>query len=95
MDDLSANQFSALAKVLNLPSLEIDFKLLLSPSNLQAVFSKPEDFIIPSVPRSHFEGLKNARAKESVLSRLFTCFVAAIETHEFGQTEIMEVGDDF
>ena len=67
MDDLGASQFSALARVLSLPSLERDFKLLLSPLNLQAVFAKPEDFVVPLVPRLHFESLGNARSKERII----------------------------
>ena len=54
-DDLVANQFNALVIVLSLSNLERDFKLLLSFLNLQAVFVKHKDFIIPSMPRLHFE----------------------------------------
>ena len=79
-----SNQFNALAKVHNLSSSERDFKLLLSPSNLYAVFTEPEDFVIPLVPRLHFEGLGNAHAKERVLSRLLTKIVIVVETREFG-----------
>ena len=95
MDDLGASQFNALARVLSLPSSERDFKLLLSPSNIQAVFVEPEDFVVPSVPRLHFESLDNARAKKRILSRLLTCITAAVETHEFEQAEDMTVGDNF
>ena len=84
MDDLSDSQFSALARVLSLPSLERDFELLLSPSNLQVVFAEPEDFIISSVPRLDFEGPGNARAKERVLSRFLTCITTFVENREFG-----------
>ena len=80
MDDLSANQFSALAKVLSLPSTTRDFKHLLSPSNLLAAFSKPDDFVSPTVPHLYFKGPGNARAKECVLNRLLTCIMAAVET---------------
>ena len=95
MDNLSANQFRALARVFNLLRSERDFKLLLSPSNLQAVFAEPEDFVISSVPCLHFEGPGNARAKEHVLSRLLTSITTKVETLEFGKTESMAVGDDF
>ena len=95
MDDLGASQFSALARVLSLPSSERDFKLLLSPLILQVVFAEPEDFVVPSMPRLHFESLGNARAKERILSRLLTCIAAVVETREFEQAEDMTVGDDF
>ena len=95
MDDLGANQFSALAKVLSLPSSERDFKLMLSPLNLQAVFAEPEDFIVPSVPRLHFQGSRNARAKEWVLSRLLTYIAATVDIREFGRAGNMAVGDDY
>ena len=95
MDDLGASQFSALARVLSLPSSERDFKLLLSPSNIQAIFVEPEDFVVLSVPHLHFESLGNARAKERILSQLLTCIAATVETREFEQAEDMTVGDDF
>ena len=88
-------QTNALAKVLGLPSSARDFKHLLSPSNLQAVFIEPEDCVIPTVPRLHFEGLGNARAKECVQNRLLTCITAAVETCELKQEEDMAVGDDY
>ena len=84
MDNLTAYQFSALARVLSLPSSEKDFKLLLSPSSLQAVFTEPEDFVVPSVPHLHFECLGNAYAKERVLGRLLNCIATAVENHELG-----------
>ena len=68
MDDLGASQFNALARVFSLLSSERDFKLMLSPSNLQVVFVEPEDFAVPLVPRLLFEGPGDARAKERVLS---------------------------
>ena len=68
MDDLGASQFSALARVLSLLSSERDFKVMLSPSNLQVVFVEPEDFAVPLVSHLHFEGPKGARAKEHILS---------------------------
>ena len=45
--------------------------------------------------RLHFEGSGNVRAKERVLSRLFTRIAAAVETHEFGRAKNMSVGDDY
>ena len=73
----------------------MDFKLLLSPSNLLAIFIKPGDFIVSSVPRLHFEGPSNARAKERVLSMLLTCIATMVETREFERAKDMAVGDDF
>ena len=95
MDELGPSQFSALARVLSLPSSERDFKLLLSPSNLRALFVEPEDFDVPSVPPLHFESLGNACAKERILSILITCIAIAVETQEFEQAEDMTVGDYF
>ena len=95
MDDLGANKFSALARVLNLPSSKRDFKLLLSPLNLQVIFLKLDDFVVLSVPCLHFEGPRNARVIERVLSRLLSYIVAMVETREFGQAENMAVGDDY
>ena len=72
MDDLSDTQFGALAKVLSLLSSARDFKYMLTLSNLQEVFVEPKDFVIPSVPRLHFESTGNAHAKEHVLNRLLS-----------------------
>ena len=83
VDDLGASQFSALARVLSLLNSKRDLKPLFSPSNLQAFFAEPEDYVIPLVPRLHFESLGNARAKERILSRLLTCIAAVVETCEF------------
>ena len=47
------------------------------------------------MPRFHFKGSGNARAKELVMSRLLTCIVTTIETCELGQEEDMAVGDNF
>ena len=68
MDDLSANQFNVLARVISLSSSARDFKHLLSPSNLHMAFAEPEDFVTPTVPRLHFEGSWNACAKERTQS---------------------------
>ena len=47
------------------------------------------------MPRLHFEGLGNSRAKERVLGRLLTCIATIIETCEFGLAKNMAVGDDY
>ena len=95
MDDLSANQFSALVRVLSFLSSTRDFKHLLSPSNLQAAFTEPQDFVIPTMPHFHFEGLGNARAKECVLNQILTYIAAGTETCELEQEEDMVVGNDY
>ena len=85
VDDLSATQFNALAKVHNLLSSKRDFKYLLTPSNLQEVVIKPKDFIIPSVPHLHFEGPRNACAMEHVLNLLLARIMTAIKAQEYEQ----------
>ena len=47
------------------------------------------------MPHLHFEGPRNARAKERILSRLLTCIAIAVEARGFGLVENMEVGDDY
>ena len=68
MDDLGANQFSALAIVLSLLSSTRNFKHLLSPSNLQMVFAEAGDFVILTMHCLYFERLGNARSKLCVLN---------------------------
>ena len=68
MDDLSASQFNALAKVLSFLSSARDFKHLLSPFNLQEIVAEHEDFVISTVPCFHFEAPGNAHTKDSILS---------------------------
>ena len=93
MDDLSDNQFSALARVLSLMSSARDFKFQPSPSNLQAVFAETKDLVVPSVPCFLFEGSGNALTKERVLSWLLTYIGVTVEIHELGQMEDMAKGE--
>ena len=65
------------------------------PASLQiprGFLPNPEDFFIPSVPRLHFEGSENTRAKERIISWLLA---TVVETREFGQAENRVVGDDY
>ena len=95
MDDLSDNQFSALARVLNLMSSARDFKFLPSPSNLQAVFAETKDLVVQSVPHFLFVGSGNALTKERVLNWLLTYIGVIVEIHELGKVEDMAIGNDF
>ena len=61
----------------------------------QGDFAEPKDFVVPSVPHLHFEGSRNALAKERVLSRHLTCIAIEVETRESGRAENMEVGYDY
>ena len=67
---------------------------MLSPSNIQAVFAEPEDFVILPVPHLHFEGLGNAHAKECLLNRLLISIVAAVEPRELKQVGGIGVSND-
>ena len=59
------------------------------------MFIEPEEFVVPSVPRLHFEGLGNAQAKERVLNRLLARIAAVIKAREPEQAKEMVVGNDF
>ena len=90
VDDLSPAQFDTLVKVLSSPSSERDFRHLLTPANLQEVFDRPKEFIIPKVPHLNLEGLGSAQAKERILSRLLGRIKEASEEMSRG-----DVGDAF
>ena len=47
------------------------------------------------MPRLHFEGSGNARAKERVLGQLLTCITTTIEACGFRLAENMADGDDY
>ena len=63
MDDLDFNEFNLLVRVLSRPSMETDFKLLLSLGNIQEVANNLEEFVSKKVPRLNFVGSSDARAR--------------------------------
>ena len=79
VDDLSPAQFDSLVRVLSFLSSEMDFRHLLTPSNLQEVFNHPKEFILPKVQLLNFEGSGEARARERVLSHFITRIKKAFE----------------